>query len=184
MNAQKIKKDLSSLNSFAAKKRYCDKHFARLGSGSARVVYSISERRVLKLAKNIKGIAQNRCEENCSHHVDLVAKVHYSCDNDYFIIVDKAEKFLSKDFARKFNLRLKDFWDIVRQCYFPDRRDSKYHSFRDSNEEIVEGLEILLSSFGICSGDLTRPSSWGFVNGKIKIVDCGLNNFVFSEFYS
>ena len=51
-----------SLTSFNARIKYCEEHLQRLGSGSSRIVYKIDDKKVLKLAKNKKGISQNGTE--------------------------------------------------------------------------------------------------------------------------
>ena len=50
------------LNTFKSRIEYCDKYLQKINSGSGRIVYKIDNDKVLKLAKNIKGIAQNSTE--------------------------------------------------------------------------------------------------------------------------
>lgn len=51
--------EFKSLKSFAQRVRYCDEHLQKLGSGSSRIVYVVDNDKVLKLAKNKKGLAVN-----------------------------------------------------------------------------------------------------------------------------
>jgi mRNA-degrading endonuclease RelE of RelBE toxin-antitoxin system len=51
--------EFKKLNSFNARIKYCNQHLTRISSGSSRVVYKIDDEKVLKLAKNKKGLAQN-----------------------------------------------------------------------------------------------------------------------------
>ena len=54
--------EFKSLRSFAERKRYCDANLQKIASGSGRIVYKVDNQKVLKLAKNKKGVAQNEIE--------------------------------------------------------------------------------------------------------------------------
>ena len=67
-----------SLKSHAGRNRYAQEHLQRLSSGSSRIVYKIDDEKVLKLAKNDKGIAQNEVEIEYGQYPDIddvVAKI-------------------------------------------------------------------------------------------------------------
>ena len=65
-----------SLNSYSARVRYCDQHLQKIGQGSSRIVYDVDGEKVLKVAKNKKGIAQNEAEsEDWLQSYDCFAKV-------------------------------------------------------------------------------------------------------------
>ena len=51
--------EFKTLTTFSERIRYCQTRLQRISSGSARIVYKIDNEKVLKLAKNRKGIAQN-----------------------------------------------------------------------------------------------------------------------------
>lgn len=61
--------EFNNIGSFAGKKRYCDERLQKLSSGSARIIYKVDEEKVLKLAKNAKGLAQNQ-EEARSYAIE------------------------------------------------------------------------------------------------------------------
>ena len=54
--------EFKMLKTFAARIKYCQARLQRISSGSSRIVYKIDSEKVLKLAKNRKGIAQNEAE--------------------------------------------------------------------------------------------------------------------------
>ena len=54
--------EFSKLHSFQKRVQYCNERLQRLGAGSSRIAYKLNEERVLKIAKNSKGIAQNEKE--------------------------------------------------------------------------------------------------------------------------
>ena len=51
-----------SLRNHAERNRYAAEHLQKIAAGSSRIVYKIDDEKVLKLAKNDKGIAQNETE--------------------------------------------------------------------------------------------------------------------------
>ena len=81
------------IRSFAEKIRYCDSRLIKLGSGSGRIVYQIDDEKVLKLAKNAKGIAQNAVEaEGYIQNYSIAARVFETDDNDSFVEMELARK--------------------------------------------------------------------------------------------
>ena len=63
--------EFSKLKSFNQRIQYCEKNLTRISSGSSRIAYKIDDTKVLKLAKNKKGIAQNNVEIDYSHKMPL-----------------------------------------------------------------------------------------------------------------
>lgn len=54
---------LTSLSSYKKRIAYCKQMLGQpIGNGSSRIVFQISDERVLKVAKNQKGIAQNEAK--------------------------------------------------------------------------------------------------------------------------
>lgn len=83
-NSEEFKK----LKSFNQRVNYCNNNLTRISSGSSRIVYKIDEEKVLKLAKNKKGLAQNEIEISYGNYYDLndiVAKVFDSDSNNLWV---------------------------------------------------------------------------------------------------
>ena len=59
------------IKSFAGKMKFANQYLTRIGSGSGRIVYDIDGKKVLKLAKNPKGVAQNEMESNIGRYLIL-----------------------------------------------------------------------------------------------------------------
>jgi hypothetical protein len=73
-------KRLTTLNE---KLRYCDSLLKRIVSGPSIITYKIDDKVVLKIAKNKKGIAQNKIEiDNCEKIGHLDANI-YDYDENY-----------------------------------------------------------------------------------------------------
>ena len=63
-----------------------------IGEGSARKVYDLDNGCVIKIAKNIKGVAQNKAEFLISDNdkSSLLAKVYFISDDYRYLIMKKA----------------------------------------------------------------------------------------------
>ena len=91
--------EFDSMMSLNERKKYCEKHLKFLGEGSSRIVYEIDDYTVLKLAKNVKGIEQNRVEANPGFkHIDILAKIFRADKMHTYIIMEKADKVDVEEF--------------------------------------------------------------------------------------
>jgi hypothetical protein len=84
------------LPSFAAKARYLKSHgLDKLGAGSSRAAFIADDTTVIKVAKNKKGLAQNRVEAELSANVSQdapIAKVKDSDPDNIWIEIRKSKK--------------------------------------------------------------------------------------------
>lgn len=71
-----------TLRSFNQRIQYCEQNLQRISSGTSRIVYKIDNEKVLKLAKNSKGLAQNEVEAGYSKYNDLEDLVARTFDYD------------------------------------------------------------------------------------------------------
>ena len=88
-----------NINSYAGRMRYADEKLPRIGSGTGRRVYDIDGEKVLKLAMNAKGVAQNSVEAGAGYYRDtqhIVTEVFDSADDDTWLIAEKAKKVTKK----------------------------------------------------------------------------------------
>jgi tRNA nucleotidyltransferase/poly(A) polymerase len=174
--------ELLKLRSFSAKMKYANEHLQRIGSGSGRIVYDIDGEKVLKLAKNSKGIAQNETEANAGYYrdtQDTVAIVFDNADDDSWLIAEEAKKVNEARikqltgipslnelfyFLRNYEQQAKGKREI-----FP--QDPQIEEFMWENE-FANGLAQFVANYGQVSGDMGRPSSYGevFRNGQPTIV--------------
>ena len=69
-----------------------------IGAGSARKVYDLNNGFVIKIARNIKGIAQNEAEFLISNDDEssLFAKVYFLSDDYKYLIMEKANGIKSE----------------------------------------------------------------------------------------
>ena len=54
--------EFSKLTSFNKRIQYCQERLKRISSGSSRIVYMVDDTKVLKIARNQKGLGQNEIE--------------------------------------------------------------------------------------------------------------------------
>ena len=82
--------EFKSISSYAGRLKYAATHLKRISSGSSRVVYMVDNEKVLKIAKNRKGLAQNETEISFGNDyvfADILANV-YDSDEDNNIWVE------------------------------------------------------------------------------------------------
>ena len=188
--------EFKSLTSFRKRQAYCNEHLKYLGRGSGRRVYIIDESKVLKLAYNRKGVAQNEVEvshSNCYVVGDLVAET-YEYHPDYlWVEAERCKKITKSRFRELTGMDFEDFSEILMHQeellspritpgetpeLFDDAWDDEKYPF-------VYNMLSYLGDYNLPSGDLTRLSSYGENSkGEIVIVDYGFTFDIFKKHYS
>ena len=133
-----------------------------IGDGSGRVVFDMKNGYVVKVAKNMAGIAQNKAEYKISKNDNsrIFAEVVQASNDYYFIIMKKAEK--------------------VNNMYYV------WLYFNAWNErDFLRRYEIqeVRNKYNLLLGDLKKKSSWGIVDGKAVIIDYGFTKEVRDKYY-
>jgi hypothetical protein len=123
-----------------------------LGFGTGRTVYDADNGYVVKVARNKKGIVQNKAEQQISSQDedDIFAKILAVSEDSKYLIMEKAEKVNS----------ISEVW--------------KYYNVH-SNRELfrLEQFRGLTTKYGLLYADLYRKDSWGLVKEKPLIIDFG-----------
>jgi len=182
------------LRNYTQRINYCKQHLGEpLGAGSSRIVYAIDDQKVLKLAKNAKGIAQN---ENESAHMfqqdygDYVTKVFNAHPQDLWVEMEKAVKITPTKFKQITGVRLEDLHQ-----YLCNRNMTGYKNPMDprieallADNEFVTGLDQMVGDYALHPGDMGRTSTWGLVHRDgqemIVMVDFGLTQDNYETHYS
>jgi hypothetical protein len=192
--------EFKELTSFAKRKAYCDQHFANnsyICSGSSRYVYRIDTNKVLKLAKNKKGLLQNEAEWelfNDAYAPGSLAPVYEGDDENYtWIEMAYADKLTEKKFEKITGFSWENFVIKVGVCYEDGNMGSYFHSLlervpeevRDQIDEspIYEDISELIINFSTPHGDLIKLNSYGIINGEIYLIDYGLTTEIFNNYY-
>lgn len=144
-------------------KNNLDKRKYRLiGTGTGRNVFDLDNGYVVKMAKNKKGVAQNKAEYKIAtvNHSCFIAKITAVSDDYRLLIMEKAEKINS----------IAEVWHFYHVRNY--RELLKQEEFRN-----------LISQGNLLPADLQRRNSWGMVKGKPVIIDFGFTKEV-SKYYS
>ncbi|MHB1150881.1 MAG: hypothetical protein ACYCWE_01580 [Eubacteriales bacterium] len=137
-------------------------NYGYIGSGSGREVYDLHNGYVVKIAKNIKGLAQNEVEHYISDNTDsdLLAKVTYISNDLKYLVMEKADK-------------VKHMSGILR--YFNVNKKRKLGNIRE--------IRKIAERFDLVYADFFKPNTWGKINGRYVIVDYGYTRSVREKYY-
>lgn len=187
---------LEDIGSYAGKLRYAETHLQKLASGSARVVYKVDDTKVLKMAKNKKGLAQNSVEaQGYLQNYDIVAQVFETDNDDYWIEMEYARKVSKADFKRIAEVSIEELGQYLTYIRFQmrgGRNSFGYHIEPDVKErmeesEFVGDLMSFVYDNDMETGDMGRLSTWGKVlrdgEERIVLIDYGLTNSVYKDYY-
>ena len=133
-----------------------------LGAGSGRRVFDLGNGYVVKVAKNRKGIAQNKAEHSISQRKDspVFAKIPKVSENYDLLIMEKADSLLL-------------FSDVLR--YF------KVNSYRELFQ--LKEFRYMTKELGLLEADLRRTRNWGKISGRPVIIDYGFTIRVRNNYY-
>jgi hypothetical protein len=184
-------KELDSLTSQAARKRYVDEYLEKIGAGSARIVYRIDDEHVLKLAKNKKGVAQNNVERDGylqQRFPEIIASVVDSHPDNMWIIAEKAKKINKSRFKSITGFRFEDFAETLRNRIREVRGGRRWLDDPDGMDELYDDdffneLVDMAVAMDLEEGDLARISSYGELDDDPVVVDTGLSKEVYRSLY-
>jgi len=185
-----------SLKTFKERVAYCNANLKRLGSGSSRIVYQIDDNKVLKLAKNAKGITQNDTEIDRGNHTyfsNILAQVFDSHPDGLWVEMELARPINKSEFRMLTTFNLEDVAKyLINHQDENNGRKAKYFlqkplldrlyndSFVDSLREFMDGTDAL-------AGDLGQISSYGVVKRdggeELVLIDFGLTDRDYDKLY-
>lgn len=161
-------KKITQLTKFSDRKKYADENFKMIGKGTGRYVYDINNIFVLKLAKNNKGIEQNKTEINISKsgkYNDIIANIVEYDDNGLYLIQQKAYRITEQNFKDITGLQFQGFLYYL-------RHNIKWDG---SNLTFYNKVNSLINTFQLDRFDIANENSWGIINDNVVIVDYGLD---------
>lgn len=201
--------DLKELNEidrdyviYSLLKKKARSKFKQLSAGTGREVYDFKDNKVIKLAKNGKGLAQNEQEYMLGTDTfidDVVAKVFYGAENFSFLISEKAQPIKKAEFKRVAEVDWDDFASYM--MWWGNHISGKKYSFNDEDairaiddaineeNEVVIKFTNFVANYGMGDvvGDLARKSSYGLVHRDygedIVLIDYGLTKEIFDKHY-
>ena len=190
--------ELININSFKGRYQYCLEHLGKpQGRGSSRVIFQLSDEKILKLAFNQKGIEQNYAEYD-GYLDDLGIVPHtYDMKDGIYIVSEFVLPAKEKDFKQCLGITWDEFvkfiitsWEL--RCGNPKKlgnyiySQEKYVDMLENNETLY-AFDDYIGNYRPPKGDLVSLRNYGMTNrdGKPQIVllDAGLTQQIWDNFY-
>ena len=177
-----IKSSLDSLESFKDRIELAEKKLKHLSSGSSRIVFLTSRGTVIKLAKNKKGLAQNKAESNPKMKSKFLNKILDKSPKHFWLEVNFIDKINPDQFKKILGFDFEDFKKTLR--FLIGKNKSKPNKFNKIKElDLVKDMVRLCEDFDLVSGDIVRISSWGEKDGNLILIDSGLTRKIYETYY-
>lgn len=138
------------------------RNYRYVGSGSGRRVFDLGNGYVVKVAKNQKGIAQNKAEYQIASldNTKIFAKITNVTDDFQLLIMEKATLINNISIVWK---------------YFNVKNNKEFYQ--------LEWLNDILSKHDLLFVDLCRPANWGIIDNHPIIIDYGFTSRVKKKYY-
>lgn len=191
LNSGDILGKLEEMETYSERKKHAEDNFKHLSSGSSRIVYLLTPGDfILKLAKNEKGIAQNRAENAISKMKSkyINSPIDHA-KNFAWIKSPFLEKITAKQFEKITGFNFDQFGDCLKfslKNVSGSKNLEKPDNYEKiSSSEIFKELTEIGKKFKLMPGDIARISSWGkSKKGDYPVlIDAGLTKKIFEDFY-
>lgn len=189
--------EFKALPSFVARMKYVKARLPKIAQGSARAVFAIDDKTVLKVAMNKKGLAQNKIEAEIGRGSGYpVAEVFEVGDQGTWIEMEKATKATPKIFAQLAGVDINTFSEVIRFWSLDHRGMTKGYRKPDAYDDLVSSGDndlinatlSLIGDYDMPSGDVGKISSWGVVSkggqSELVLIDYGLTQGVWDDYYA
>ena len=188
---------LASLPSFNARLKYCKEHLGNpIGRGSSRITFQIDDEKVLKLAWNKKGVAQNDAER-IAYGNDIFPNIFQSDENGNWLVSEYVLPAKSQDFQHCYGMTFDEFVSFIfasgayrfGKTGFIQRAmdEEEYVNLLDTNDDLASFDDYIGNYGSTVVGDMTRICNYGLTkrNGEAHIVllDSGLTEDVWNNYY-
>lgn len=171
---------------------YASNRLELLGSGSSRAVYALTAKKVLKIATNEAGLAQNEEEINVYTNPKskpLMTKI-YDSDKDFTWLTSELaqpcedngqiEKHLGID---EENMQFNEFIDACARGQFKWMREN--FPVLVPLMPFAEAIYDFIDENNLIPGDIKKPDSWGFTaDNRLVLLDYGFSDDVRINHYT
>lgn len=183
------------LPTFSKRVKYAQERLGKLGSGSARVVFSVDDNVVMKIAKNQKGLAQNSVEIDIGtkNWNECAVKVFDFDNENLWLEAEKAKPIKKSEFKTLVGYNFDNWASILFFKIMQNQNGVEYFVLNQPiAKEIMEGeffndIVEMAGNWDMNPGDFKRINSWGVVirNGgpKLVLIDVGLTNQIYKDYY-
>jgi hypothetical protein len=178
---------LSDLPYFKDRIDLAEKEFEHLSSGSSRIIYRLPDDTVLKLAKNKKGLAQNKIESDPGMSSPFVNPTLRSDPSGIWKVSPFRTKITEKEFQALTDIDFKDFGNALKyalRSFSGDKdQDKPAHYDQIARTPIFQDITKIAKHFKVLPGDLARISSWSEHDDHPIATDMGLTREIYDTYY-
>lgn len=139
-----------------------NREYRYIAEGSGRRVFDLNNGYVVKVAKNPRGLAQNKAEFQISENSNtkIFSEVLAVSEDYRFLIMEKAER--------------------IRNIYYV----MNYYKVKNARELYhLQELQEISREYDLVLKDLGRASNWGWIGDRPVIVDYGFTMEVRKKYY-
>lgn len=175
-------------------------NFQPLSSGSSRKVYANKELSlVIKVSKNLKGIAQNEQEISLSQDYYISNEVNkvlesFEINSQSFIVCELGQKVTVSKFESIFKIKFNEILDLFNYFYKSNVLClnqlscpailEKYNKglLLDSLNEFIYSIENLIGTYELVDSHV--KNSYAFFGNELKLIDYGCTREILKEYYN
>ena len=184
---KQVLSNIEKLETYNARKKYAERNLKHLSSGSSRIVYLTPSKTIVKLAKNDKGIAQNKAESNPAMKSKYLNEILGCAKNYAWCETHYLEKITEKEFEEMTGIKFDDFGEAIRyglkEISGNSDKEKPENFEKVARSDIYKEVKDIGEKFKLLPGDMARISSWGSKDGRPILIDAGLTRDIFDEFY-
>lgn len=172
-------KELTTLEEMT---EYASKFLKKIGEGSTREAYIFSQKKVIKIAKDDKGITQNETEAKISKDEgikNIVAKVFEEDPQHKWITSEIVDPLENIDAENTFENISGISWVTFAGTIYPIIRYKKYDQVDQIKNQFIKDVTIAIITHNLHISDILRVDHWGKTSdGRLVLLDYGFTGDV------
>jgi hypothetical protein len=165
--------DLLSIKSEKQFRTTCNDYLSLIGKGSSRNVYRLNSKQVIKVAKSDWGYTQNasECDTFKTYGgLGLFNEIIKNADNYLWVIQPLATPISNDNVVFNEIVKLIQSVEKSKEYTTDDVFLQKFHKFLiDTKWKFLQ--------------DFSKIDSWGIVNNELRILDYGMNNEAYEDYF-
>lgn len=177
-NTDPVLKELSEIKDFDERVEFAkEQDWELLGEGSARIVFQMDEKRIIKVALGDAGLAQNITEADPEKQKFSITNPVFCFDpKGAWIISSMNETITIQEFKKLTNMSFESFGNALKYKFnhSDDRNPPKGYEDIENNPVFKETAQLILNE-DMLEGDVAKISSWGRIDNKVVLRDEGLD---------
>lgn len=166
-----------------------------ISQGTSRYVYDIGNGLIKKIPKNKRGIWQNESEirvYNTNRDSDIILPLIDYDKNGEWVIQRKCDPLFENTthlFKECTGADWSDLCNIThsvrRMVWAHKKRGRPIHStYKGDNEFLIKFEKYLIDNNIDFFEDFRDPSNWGILDGKLYLIDYGMDSITFKKYIS